>query len=47
MMRDPLMLSNEILPKYYRHNRFPSFQRQLNNFGFRKADGKGKDATCM
>ena len=47
LMMNPPQLAAEILPKYFRHSRFSSFQRQLNNFGFKKIEGKGKLTPCM
>jgi hypothetical protein len=33
---DVRRLEQEVLAKYFKHNKFTSLQRQLNNFGFRK-----------
>ena len=46
VMKNPAELANDVLPRYFRHSKFSSFQRQLNNFGFRKIEGKGKLVPC-
>ncbi|KAL3771677.1 hypothetical protein ACHAW5_005929 [Stephanodiscus triporus] len=45
-VHDPPGLEREILPRYFRHSNYSSFQRQMNYFGFRKIAGKGKMAPC-
>ena len=45
-VHNPHKLEANVLKKYFRHSKYASFQRQLNYFGWRKLNGKGKMAPC-
>lgn len=45
-VHNPHKLEDKVLKKYFRHSKYASFQRQLNYFGWRKLNGKGKMAPC-
>uniref|UniRef100_A0A6U1QEX2 HSF-type DNA-binding domain-containing protein n=1 Tax=Fibrocapsa japonica TaxID=94617 RepID=A0A6U1QEX2_9STRA len=44
---NPPFLCSHVLKKYFRHSRYTSFKRQLNYFGFKKVQGKGKMNPCV
>jgi hypothetical protein len=43
-VHDPDAFTNEIIPQYFRHSHFSSFQRQLSMYGFGRVRTKGPDA---
>ena len=47
VVKDKYKLCDIILPKFFKHNNYSSFIRQLNSYGFHKSKGISKEGDIF
>ena len=47
VVKDQDVFAKEVIPKFFEHNKFTSFARQLNFYGFRKMQVRTRNSHCQ
>ncbi|KAK9759724.1 Flocculation suppression protein, partial [Basidiobolus ranarum] len=46
IIKDPINFASKVLPQYYMTNKFSSFSRQLNIYGFYRVSDRRRNSQC-